>query len=108
MMRKNQMAKYTRAKNIDDHLSAVLDFEANIPRNRKTWQPPQGYRLEFDTKRKTRKHLYSDDVSRVGTVSDGDRCIAKATSQWHDPSKTGGQYMVFITTLWEKAKRDDD
>ena len=97
------MAKYTRAKNIDEHLSVILEFEANIPKNRKTWKPPEGYDLGFDTKRKTRRHLYSDDIARVGSISNGDRCIAKATSHWHDPSKTGGQYMVFITTLWHKS-----
>ena len=95
------MAKYTRARNVEQHMAAIEEFEANIPRNRKEWSPPVGYELRADEAHKTRKNYYPAYAEKVGTTSNGWRCIAKATSQWSG-RYTGGQYTTYITTLWAK------
>ena len=32
------MATYTRARNVEEHLDVIREFESNIPRNRDTWE----------------------------------------------------------------------
>ncbi len=100
------MAKYTTAKNIEGHEEVVSQFKQNIPQNRDSWNPPEGYELEFDQYRHSRKgYNHGDFAIRVGAREKrGDvqwRAIAKSNSRWHG---TGRNYVSYSTILWAREK----
>lgn len=100
------MAKYTIAKNIEGHEEIVSQFKQNIPQNRDSWDLPDGYELEFDQYRHSRKgYNHGDFAIRVGAKEKrGDtqwRAIAKSNSKWHG---TGRNYVSYSTILWAREK----
>ena len=103
------MAKYTVAKNVDDHMDVISSFKVNIPRNRDSWNPPEGYKVENCSYHHSRKgNNHGESAPRVGAVEkhlDGKtwRSIAKARSQWCFNGK-GRNYKVYSNILWAEVE----
>jgi hypothetical protein len=102
------MAKYTRARNVEEHLNVIREFELNIPRNRDTWEPPEPYVREFFFKHRSAKrhrpgsggqqrrnsHGITGEAPRVGSVVETARgvklrVIAKAKTEWSGDYRNG-------------------
>ena len=99
------MAKYTVAKNVDEHVDVIHSFRINIPQNRKFWKPPEGYKLENCSYHHSRKgNNHGGSAPRVGVVEkhlDGRtwRLIAKARTQWCF-NGNGRNYKIYSNILW--------
>tara|TARA_R100000329_G_scaffold129307_2_gene108234 strand:- start:603 stop:1487 length:885 start_codon:yes stop_codon:yes gene_type:complete len=101
------MAKYTRAQNVDDHIDAIREFESNMPKNRKTWEPQEPYVVwSFQKHRSAKRHRagssgkqrnntygLTGEAPRVGSriflAPVTMRVIAKSTSQWSGMWRNG-------------------
>ena len=101
------MAKYTRAQNVDDHINAICEFESNMPKNRKTWEPQEPYVVwSFQKHRSAKRHRagssgkqrnntygLTGEAPRVGSriflAPVTMRVIAKSTSQWSGMWRNG-------------------
>ena len=113
------MTYYSRTKDQAEHLAAIEDFEKNMPKNRGTWKPPEGYELaqhQYHRSGKRRRnhdgrqHRRNDNApapridSTIRERGKTFKVVAKARTQWsdHDVWKNG-QYNVYTHMLLFKV-----
>lgn len=105
------MAIETTIKNLGQHEEAVNDFFSNIPHNRKTYTPYDGYEFiqhkshhSRQNRRRRGKGIIQTYAPKVGsniTLMCGDhqeegKIVAKSVSKWFG---TGKNYIIFSSML---------
>lgn len=106
------MATYTRTKEPENYKGVIEDFENNMPHNRKTWKPQEGYLSVFHKYHRSASRRRQNNIrtrrndngpapridSLVTIKGKSYQVIAKSRSQWTGDYRNG-QYDVFTHLL---------